>query len=69
MPIKNRYFSRTFAEDLLSGEKLNKIIHKLVLNKMDSRLTEQDRHQKNKRIYDTQMKIKEVVKENIEYGL
>ena len=57
------------AEDLLSGQKLHKIIHKIVKQKMDSKMSEQHHHQEKKRIYDVQQKQRGHVKRTEELGL
>ena len=67
--INGRYFSRTMAAELVTGDKMHKIIHKLVKDKMKSRMTEQHHHQEKKRIYDNQMKHKKNLQDKINYGL
>ena len=57
------------AEDLLSGQKLHKIIHKIVKSKMDSKMTEQHHHHESKRVYDIRQKQKAHVKRTEELGL
>ena len=55
--------------DLLSGNKLHKIIHQIVKDKMKSRMSEQHHHQEKKRIYDVQEKHRENVKRTMQAGL
>ena len=57
------------AVDLLTGDKMHRIIHSLVRDKMDSRKTEEHHHQEKRRIYDVQMNHKQNLERKMQYGL
>ena len=48
---------------------MSKIIHGIVKDKMESRYSEQDKHQREKKRYENGQRIKEIVNNNYANGL